>query len=99
MHHAQVQAVVRSVLGAEVAPDAPLMSAGLDSLGAVELKSGLEGALSLALPGTLVFDCACPGPALQLFVMQHRPRTAHLYQQGFSGARCLFCLGQGLNGF
>ena len=30
---AEVAAVVRSVLGADVAPDAPLMAAGLDSLG------------------------------------------------------------------
>jgi hypothetical protein len=32
------------------------MSAGLDSLGAVELKNSLEGALGISLPQTLVFD-------------------------------------------
>jgi acyl carrier protein len=37
-----------------VSPDEPLMAAGLDSLGSVELRNTLEGALALALPPTLV---------------------------------------------
>jgi acyl carrier protein len=51
-----VSQAVREVLGAHVSPDEPLMAAGLDSLGAVELRNALEGALGLSLPGTLVFD-------------------------------------------
>jgi hypothetical protein len=43
-----------------VAPDEPLMAAGLDSLGAVELRGALEGRLGLRLPGTLVFDYPSP---------------------------------------
>ena len=53
---AAVQAAVRSILGADVDPDAPLMAAGLDSLGAVELRSSLESRLGVQLPSTLVFD-------------------------------------------
>lgn len=41
---------------AGVAPDAPLMDSGLDSLGAVEFRSSLEARLSVPLPPTLVFD-------------------------------------------
>ncbi|KAI8473970.1 MAG: hypothetical protein J3K34DRAFT_383389, partial [Monoraphidium minutum] len=52
----QVEGVIASVLGAPVAPDAPLMASGLDSLGAVELRSSLEARLGLQLPATLVFD-------------------------------------------
>lgn len=45
-----VGSVVSSLLGMSVAADAPLMAAGLDSLGAVELRSSLEGRLGLKLP-------------------------------------------------
>eukprot|EP00882_Tetradesmus_deserticola_P015622 GHRQ01016647.1.p1 GENE.GHRQ01016647.1~~GHRQ01016647.1.p1 ORF type:complete len:256 (+),score=113.32 GHRQ01016647.1:788-1555(+) len=40
----------------QVSPDEPLMAAGLDSLGSVELRNTLEGRLALLLPPTLVFD-------------------------------------------
>jgi acyl carrier protein len=52
----KVQAAVQAVLGSDVPPDAPLMSSGLDSLGAVELRNSLEGALGVQLPPTLTFD-------------------------------------------
>jgi acyl carrier protein len=52
----QVQESVSSILGRAVQADEPLMSAGLDSLGSVELRNSLEARLGLQLPSTLVFD-------------------------------------------
>ena len=39
-----------------MAPDEPLMAAGLDSLGSVELRNSLEAEFGLALPPTLALD-------------------------------------------
>lgn len=47
---------VLHVLGEEVASDAPLMAAGLDSLGAAELQASLAQALELDLPATVIYD-------------------------------------------
>jgi len=53
---AEVQNAVKSVIGKNVDPEEPLMAAGLDSLGTVELKNALEGICGASLPSTLVFD-------------------------------------------
>jgi len=65
-----VDGAIESVLGAAVAPDTPLMAAGLDSLGAVELRNVLQEALGggLALPPTFVFDA--PTPAAMVAAIQ-----------------------------
>ena len=51
-----VLAVLRSIVGTDVSIGEPLLAAGLDSLGAVELKNSLESRLAVQLPSTLVFD-------------------------------------------
>jgi acyl carrier protein len=53
---AAVRQTVQGVLGGAVSEDEPLMAAGLDSLGAVELRNSLESSLGLQLPSTLMFD-------------------------------------------
>ncbi|MED6306605.1 MAG: type I polyketide synthase, partial [Planctomycetota bacterium] len=53
---AVVERSVVNVVGDEVASDEPLMAAGMDSLGAVELRSLLQSGLGIKLPSTVVFD-------------------------------------------
>jgi len=54
--HKKVKEAVHAVVGHDVSPDDPLMAAGLDSLGAMELRSSLEQSLGVDLPGMLIFD-------------------------------------------
>ena len=54
--HEEIETAVASILGGTVLSDQPLMAAGLDSLGAVELRNSLESRLGIQLPSTLVFD-------------------------------------------
>ena len=48
--------VATSVLGTAPALEQPLMEAGLDSLGAVELRNGLATLFAVELPATVTFD-------------------------------------------
>ncbi|MFI0793603.1 SDR family NAD(P)-dependent oxidoreductase [Micromonospora rubida] len=59
-----VRARVALILGyasaEDIAPDAPFQSAGMDSLGAVELRNRLSAEAGFAMPATLVFDYPTP---------------------------------------
>lgn len=53
---AVVAEAVESIVGGSVGAGAPLMEAGIDSLGATELQQKLADTLGVELPSTLVFD-------------------------------------------
>ena len=56
---AGVAATVQSVMGMVPGEEQPLMEAGLDSLGAVELRNALGSRFGIPdLPATLTFDYA-----------------------------------------
>ena len=52
----EVLEMVQRTAGGSVDADAPLMEAGVDSLGAIELRNKLQVAGGAALPSTVVFD-------------------------------------------
>jgi 3-oxoacyl-(acyl-carrier-protein) synthase/acyl carrier protein len=52
----QLQGIVAELLGSDVPPEQPLMEAGLDSLGAVELRDRVAAAFQAEVPATLTFD-------------------------------------------
>ena len=48
--------IATQLTGTAISPNAPLMSAGLDSVGATELSTRLNERLETELPSTLLFD-------------------------------------------
>jgi acyl carrier protein len=46
--------MVQELLGRDVDPEEPLMEAGLDSMSAVELHSGVQQTMGVELPATLI---------------------------------------------
>ena len=48
--------IAQQIAGSPADADTPLMEAGLDSLGAVELRNSLQRITSMSLPGTLLFN-------------------------------------------
>jgi acyl carrier protein len=53
---AQVASEVRAMMGHAIHPDEPLIAAGLDSRGGMELRRSLAVALGMQLPVTLLYD-------------------------------------------
>lgn len=67
-----ISEVTQQVLGTAVAPAQPLMEAGLDSLGAVELRNSLTSRFNMELPATIMFDYPTTG-AIASFMLENMP--------------------------
>ena len=84
--HKKVKEAVHAVVGHDVSPDDPLMAAGLDSLGAMELRSSLEQSLGVDLPGMLIFDYpsvhAILDYAESLLAPKHVPSASDVVSSG-----------------
>ena len=87
---AQVSAVVEGMLGAAVAPNQPLMEAGLDSLGAVELRTSLCASFTVDLPATVVFDYPTVSSLSSFIAEQVDVHPA--YSGSFTGCAAPLCL-------
>ncbi|MFI7601010.1 SDR family NAD(P)-dependent oxidoreductase [Actinoplanes sp. NPDC049681] len=56
----RVAVILGHASGDDIAPDSAFQSAGMDSLGAVELRNRLSAAAGFAMPATLVYDYPTP---------------------------------------
>lgn len=63
--------VVTELVGTKLDGDSPLMSAGLDSIGATELAQKLSDRFGLKLPSTLLFDCPCVNVIARSLIEQY----------------------------
>jgi acyl carrier protein len=62
-------------MGGTTAPDSPFMEAGIDSLGAVQLRNEMSAAFGIELPPTITFDYPTPA-ALAKFIAAQAPSGA-----------------------
>lgn len=76
---ATLQGIVAELLGAEVSPQQPLMEAGLDSLGAVELRDRVAAAFNTEIPATLTFDYPSVSAMSQYLLQYHSSTSASTY--------------------
>ena len=67
-----ISETAQQVLGTAVDPAQPLMEAGLDSLGAVELRNSLTSRFNMELPATIMFDYPTTG-AIASFMLENMP--------------------------
>ncbi len=71
----ELQALLSGLVGSPVPADQPLMEAGLDSIGAVELRNAVSEKFGIELPATVTFDYPTAAD-LARFVMQRSAPAA-----------------------
>ncbi len=82
----QVAAAAAQAIGDDViSPDEPLMDAGLNSSGAIQLVSLLEASTGLELPGTLAFDYPSIAEIADYLLTLHEPSLKTAGTTGTAG--------------
>jgi 3-oxoacyl-(acyl-carrier-protein) synthase/acyl carrier protein len=85
----QLQDIVAELLSAEVPPEQPLMEAGLDSLGAVELRDRVAAAFQAEVPATLTFDYPSISAMSQYISQHHSTASQPTSWQQYSSSSAL----------
>ena len=68
--------LVSGLLGADISRDEPLMEAGLDSIGAVELRNSVAARFGVELPATVTFDHPSVAALAQYVAAKIAPQQA-----------------------
>ena len=72
------------LLGAEVGASTPLMEAGLDSIGAVELRNAVSAKLGVELPATVTFDYPTISALAQYIALRIAPSAMQALMGGLA---------------
>ncbi len=65
------------LLGAEISIATPLMEAGLDSIGAVEMRNAVNDKYGIELPATIMFDYPTIGDLAQYLALRTASSAMH----------------------
>lgn len=73
--------MLSGLLGGPVPADQPLMEAGLDSIGAVELRNAVSANFGIELPATVTFDYPSADALARYVIQQMAPKGQETEQQ------------------
>ena len=67
----ELTTITATIIGSAVSPDAPLMSAGLDSIATTELSALMSERFKTELPQTLLFDHPSLRSVADFLLLEH----------------------------